>query len=163
MAGPTGIYTLCRLPYPASLLQTDPEPWHGEPSPSRDLLGFPVTHSCPAAEFPSLLIPRLLDTQREFQEMSGQLVLIPELIPSGSWERCLLFTYCVQCGREVSVRGCVQSLRMALGDFLMWHSQKVILRAKCINRGMGTLTPSYLILQQPCNQSWQPLLGSTPP
>ena len=58
---------------------------------SCDTLAFPVTHSCPATQFPPYSLPLLSHLQMEFQEASGQLVLIPEPLPSGFWD--LFFVY----------------------------------------------------------------------
>lgn len=95
VAGPAGrdslvclLTNLARGPH-----HTDPEPWHGAGSPSRDSLSLPVTHSCPATHsFHPYSFPLLLHSQMGFQELSGQLVSIPMLIPSGFWEcsLCLL-------------------------------------------------------------------------
>ena len=77
--------------WPGAPPQTDPEPWHGAHSLSCDTLAFPVTHSCPATQFPPYLLPLLSHLQMEFQEASGQQVLIPEPHPSGL--RDLFFVY----------------------------------------------------------------------
>lgn len=108
VAGPAGrdslvclLTNLARGPH-----HTDPQPWHGAGSPSRDSLSFPVTHSCPATHsFHPYSFPLLLYSQMEFQELSGQLVLIPMLIPSGFWECSLLFAHYRQCSGEAIAQG----------------------------------------------------------
>lgn len=128
-------------------------------APSRDLLGFPVTHSCPATHsFHPYQFPLLLYMQMEFQELSGQLVLIPLLVPSGFWDLSILFTYSGQRFGEATAQPTGWSW-VILHDVAFTEG---ILRAECVRRkGRNSrrqhpnwsldqeLTPSHLFLQQP--------------